>query len=76
MAKLWPFENVGSRTYSRTLVRLVQQNLVANQSPFGQSDKVDLAKNKHITSFLDPFPGSVTHFTSFEGIEGEGVLAP
>ena len=24
-------------------------------------------ENKHITSFLDPFPGSVTHFTSFEG---------
>ena len=33
-------------------------------------------KNKHITSFLDPLPGSVTHFTSFERIEGEGVLAP
>ena len=28
-----------------TLVRLVQQNLVANQSRFGQSDKVDLANN-------------------------------
>ena len=24
-------------------------------------------ENKHITSFLDPFPGSVTHFTSLEG---------
>ena len=33
-------------------------------------------ENKHITSFLEPFPGSVTHFTSFEGIEGEGVIAP
>ena len=33
-------------------------------------------ENKHITSFLDPFPGSVTHITSFEGLEGEWVLAP
>ena len=33
-------------------------------------------ENKLITSFIDPFPVSVTHFTSFEGIEREGVLAP
>ena len=36
----------------------------------------EIKKNKHIKSFLDLFPGSVTHFMSFEGIEGEGVLAP
>ena len=29
--------------------------------PFSKLEK------KHVTSFLDPFPGSVTHFTSFEG---------
>ena len=29
-------------------------------------------ENKYITSFLYPFPGPVTHFTSFEELRGRG----
>ena len=32
-------------------------------------------ENKHITPFLDPFPGSVTHFTSYEG-ECSNIVGP
>ena len=38
--------------------------------PFSKFEK------KHITSFLDPYPGSVTNFTSFHIIWGGRVLAP